>query len=446
MPNFSHPFLQKIFAYPKEKEALIYQNHSYTYDELCQQTQAQIKCLSNIPNGSSMGIIGDYDIDCVSMLLAGIEKKMILVPLSEQISNPEKLEIAQTDLLFQNNILTPYTHKAKHTMLQHLQDSSQSGLILFSSGSTGKPKAIVHNLDNLLNAYREKKYRSIKILLFLMFDHIGGLNTLFNTLAMGACGVGIENRKNVELLAQTIQNHQISLLPASPSLLNLMLLSEVNKHYNLSSLKVITYGTEQMPSSLLARLKDIFPKVKFHQTFGATEVGITQTKSFKNAIKLEDVAYKIIQGELYLKSDTCALGYLNVSDNVFDAQGYFATGDLVETIEKDGEEYIRIVGRIKEIINVGGEKVLPQEVEEVVFEMDGIKDCLAYGEANPITGQSVSLKVVLDEKILDPKDKIGLKKLIREFCKNRLENYKIPTKIIVTQNLNVSTRFKKMRR
>ena len=81
---------------------------------------------------------------------------------------------------------------------------------------------------------------------------------------------------------------------------------------------------------------------------------------------------------------------------MFDNEGYFATGDLVEVKNINGEEYIKIIGRAKEVINVGGEKVIPQEVEGVLLQIPFISDCIVYGEFNAITGQSVSVKVVLD--------------------------------------------------
>ena len=72
-----------------------------------------------------------------------------------------------------------------HKMIKSLQDTNSSGLILFSSGSTGKPKAMIHNFDHLVNHYQNKKEKSMNMIVFLMFDHIGGLNTLLNILSMG---------------------------------------------------------------------------------------------------------------------------------------------------------------------------------------------------------------------------------------------------------------------
>ena len=447
MAKFTHAFLQKIQSYDLALPALIYENTRYIYGDLIESIHAKIALLDSIPSGVCVGIVGDYDLDSIAFLLANLEKGNIIVPLTN-LDNAElesKLREGQVDFLYTQGKLTKIEDSSdKHAIIKSLQDANANGLILFSSGSTGKPKAIVHNLDSNLRAYLAKKPKKMSVLLFLMFDHIGGLNTLFNVLSIGACGVAIKNRKDINALALAIQTHKIFMLPASPSLLNLLLLSEAHKRFDLSALRLITYGTEQMPDSLMQRLKVAFPKVRFHQTFGTSEVGITQTASFENAIKLENIAYKIQNGELYLKSSHQALGYLNADNSAFDDDGYFATGDLVESIRINGEEYLRILGRSKEVINVGGEKVLPQEVENVILQMPFIKDCLVYGESNAITGQSVSVKVILQENA-EFTNNIELKKHIRLFCKDKLAPFKIPSKVQIVDSLAITERFKKVR-
>jgi acyl-CoA synthetase (AMP-forming)/AMP-acid ligase II len=123
----------------------------------------------------------------------------------------------------------------------------------------------------------------------------------------------------------------------------------------------------------------------------------------------------------------------------FTEDGWFKTGDLVETTE-DG--YLRIVGRNKEVINVGGEKVLPSEVESILLDMDEFSDVMVYGESNPITGQSVVVEVVPADAI----DKREAKKAIRRFCKDKLESYKIPSKVVIVDQTSFGERFKKIRR
>ncbi|WP_369607821.1 ANL family adenylate-forming protein [Helicobacter trogontum] len=407
MYNFTHPFLQKIQGFKLDLACLVIASQSYTYRNLLDLVQSSLDLLVNIKNGVVVGIIGDYDLSTIAFFLACIEKRCIVVPLPcslmPQATNYQSSSLqtyiteGQIDYLFHGDTLHP-THNAdkKHNMIMSLQANHVSGLILFSSGSTGKPKAIIHNLNTLLQVFLEKKPKHINILLFLMFDHIGGLNTLFNTLSLGACGITLKNRKDMQEIAKNIQDYKITLLPASPSLLHLFLLSNPTQFYDLNSLRLITYGTEKMPDSLLIKLKNAFPKVRFHQTFGASEIGITQTTTKGNFIRLNNMKYKIIDNELFVKSGTNALGYLNSDNSVFDNDGYFATGDLVEAKLINGEEYIKIIGRAKEVINVGGEKVIPQEIEGVLLEIPFISDCVVYGESNAITGQSVSVKAVLD--------------------------------------------------
>ena len=281
----------------------------------------------------------------------------------------------------------------------------------------------------------------MNMLVFLMFDHIGGLNTLFNALCMGTCLIIPKNR-DAKNICELIEKYKIMVLPSSPTFLNLILISGENKNYDLSSLRMITYGTEAMPESLLLKLKESFPKVKFLQTFGTSETGISTTSSKSSDslyMKIEDAnqEYKIVDNELWLRSKTQVLGYLNASMDSFTRDGWFKTGDLVEELE-DG--YLKIIGRAKEVINVGGQKVLPAEVESVILSMEEIDDCMVYSEANVIIGQTVVCDVVLHKSCEN------IKKIIRLFCKDKLETFKIPTKVNVVEKTNFSDRFKKIRR
>jgi acyl-coenzyme A synthetase/AMP-(fatty) acid ligase len=140
-----------------------------------------------------------------------------------------------------------------------------------------------------------------------------------------------------------------------------------------------------------------------------------------------------------LKSKTQIIGYLNSSMNSFTNDGWFKTGDLVETTD-DG--YIKIIGRNKEIINVGGEKVLPNEVESMILSIPEIEDAMVYGKENIITGQTVVCDVVLKEDIKSKEIKI----IIRKYCKDKLASYKIPTKVNIVEKTNFGNRFKKIRR
>jgi acyl-CoA synthetase (AMP-forming)/AMP-acid ligase II len=113
------------------------------------------------------------------------------------------------------------------------------------------------------------------------------------------------------------------------------------------------------------------------------------------------------------------------------------TGDAVEV---DGE-YFRILGRRTEIINVGGEKVYPTEVESVLMQMDNVHDVMVYGEKNPITGNIVAVRV----NLVAPENPAELKRRMRAYCKDKLAPFKIPVKVEITSDAQFSARYKKLR-
>ena len=439
-------FILEKFKSFNSKNAIVFEDRIYTYEEFVKQ----IKDYKNILDKHNISskvvvILGDYSFYNLALFFALYENKNIIVPITSNIKKVQDdfieesfcQTIIKTDE--RNLLIQDLKTTFSHNMIDNLREKNSSGLILFSSGSTGKPKAMIHNLDTLIDSFKDKKEKSMNMLVFLMFDHIGGLNTVFNALCMGACLI-IPKIKDAKTICELIEKYKIMVLPSSPTFLNLILISEEYKNYDLSSLRMITYGTETMPQSLLLKLKEVFPKVKFLQTFGTSETGISTTSSKSSNslfMKLEDIngEYKIVENELWLRSKTQVLGYLNASMDSFTSDGWFKTGDLVEV---DGE-YIKIIGRAKEIVNVGGQKVLPSEIESIILEMEEISDCMVYGEKNAITGQTVVCDVVLNKNIEN------IKKRVRVFCKDRLDAYKIPTKVNVVDKTNFSDRFKKIR-
>ncbi|MFW2605373.1 ANL family adenylate-forming protein [Aliarcobacter butzleri] len=441
-------FVIERFKSFNQKKALIFEDISHTYEEFILQIETYKRILNeNKISSKVVAILGDYSFYNLALFFALYENKNIIVPITTNIQKIQDefiqesfckitIKVGNDELLIQN-----LEQNHSHDMIEKLITNNNSGLVLFSSGSTGKPKAMIHNLDNLLNSYKDKKEKSMNMLVFLMFDHIGGLNTIFNSLFMGATLI-IPKQKDAKNICSLIEKYKIMVLPSSPTFLNLILISGEHEKYDLSSLRMITYGTETMPESLLLKLKNIFPKVKFLQTFGTSETGISTTSSKSSDslfMKLEDIncEYKIVENELWLRSQTQVLGYLNASMDSFTSDGWFKTGDLVEVLE-DG--FLKIIGRSKEVINVGGQKVLPSEVESIILSLDEIDDCMVYGEKNSITGQTVVCDVVLN------KDIENIKKVIRLFCKDKLDAFKIPTKVNIVEKTNFNDRFKKIRR
>lgn len=432
-----------------DQTAIIYDGKKYSYNELyikIKEIESFIK--DKIKSGEVVAILADYSFVSIALFFALYENKNIIAPITSTSQKEidgkvkESFSTKIINLENENLVITNIKSEASHKIINDLQNSKCAGLILFSSGSTGAPKAMIHNLDTLVDSYGDKKQKQINMLVFLMFDHIGGINTMLNILSMNATMIIPQNR-NADDICQLIEEYKIAVLPSSPTFLNLILINRSYEKYDLSSLRMITYGTETMPEGLLGRLKAVFSKVRFLQTFGTSETGIAATSSKSSSstfMKIDDenLEYKIVDNELWLRSKTQILGYLNRSMESFTNDGWFKTGDLVEL---DNEGFIKIIGRNKEIINVGGQKVLPSDVESVLLGMDEIEDCLVYGEQNAITGQSVSCDVVLKSGV----EADGFKILVRKFCKDKLDNFKIPTRVNVVQKTEFTERFKKSR-
>lgn len=131
------------------------------------------------------------------------------------------------------------------------------------------------------------------------------------------------------------------------------------------------------------------------------------------------------------------IGYLN-APSPFDSDGWMCTGDRVEV----RGEYIRILGRECEVINVGGQKVFPVEVETVLLQADNVCDVTVYGARHPLMGQVVHARVSLHQ----PEDATALSERLRRFCLERMARYKLPVKfVVVSEEEQRSARFKKVR-
>ena len=391
-------YLLEIFKKNKKKDAIIWNNSSYTYDWLLKNYNLWLQILkeNSVKPGSVIVIHADFSPKAISLLLAAIELKTIIVPLTDSVQSKvdDFINISAGEVVIRIDKNDDFSlQKIEKTPSNEYYDNlrlkQHPGLVLFSSGSTGESKASVHDLTFLLEKFKIKRHCLITIT-FLLYDHIGGFNT-FYVLSNAGLIVTVQSRTPIEIL-KLIENFKVQLLPTSPTFLNMLLLSEDYHNYNLDSLELITYGTEPMPMTTLKKLNDIFPKVRFLQTYGLSEVGILRSKSKSSDslwVKIggEDYKTRIVDGMLEIKSKSSMLGYLN-APSPFTDDGWFKTGD---SVEKNGE-YIKIIGRKSEIINVGGEKVYPQEVENVLLSHPIIKDVTVYGEKNLITGNIVLLK------------------------------------------------------
>ena len=442
-------YLESIFKANSDKPAIIWNDQYFKYDQLIAMINKASAFIveHNIQPGDVVALQGDFTPNTIAIMIALIKHRNIIVPLNATLkaSEVKKFDIAEVekiiivDILLDEYKLEEYHRKAVHLFYQELRERKTAGLVLFTSGTSGEPKAAVHDFEKLLQKFTSLR-QAFKTVNFLLFDHWGGLNTLFHTLSNAGVVMATKDRIP-EAVCRYIEKYQIELLPVSPSFLNLLILSECYKQYDLSSLKLITYGTEPMPDTTLKRAKQLFNKVTFQQTYGLIELGVLRSKSKSDDslwVKLggEGFDLRVVDNILQIKAVSAMLGYLN-APSPFTDDGYFITGDKVET---DGE-YMKILGRESEIINVGGDKVYPQEVENIILGIDNVLDAVVFGEKHVLVGNIVCARVVL--KI--PEDEKEAIKRIRMYCKQKLQNFKVPVKIFIEENSLHNERFKKKR-
>ena len=380
----------------------------------------------------------------VSLFLACILECLIVIPVP--IKQRNLLKLIPCNFFVNTKSLKIKSSKNNLTnnkILNNFIKKKQPGLIVFSSGSSGKQKAILHNFSLLLNKFKIER-PGYKTLLMLTFDHLGGINTLLASLFYKD-GVAICLKKRDPItVCRVIEKTKSQLLPTTPTFLNVLLLSKRQEVNDLGSLKLISFGAEFMPSELLKKLKKQFPNVLLKQTYGLSEFGVMRTKA-KNenslAIKLggEDYKIKIKDNILFVKSKTNMVGYLN-APQPFDKDGWINTQDKVIN---EGNGYLRILGRKSEIINIGGEKVYPQEVENTLLKHNDVADSRVYKRRHDVLGEYMIAEIVFKNYL---KRKNGNLISLKKFCQKNLPKYKIPTKFIV-KNLDdiVSKRLKKIR-
>lgn len=395
--------------------------------------------------GDAVVLLGDYGFGTVALLLALIERRAITVPLTPEMARavgdaPERVSARFVlDCTGDGIAVTEWPSTELPALYRTLHDRQAPGLVLFTSGSSGRPKAVVHDFSRLLDKFRVKR-PALATINFLLFDHWGGLNTLFHCLSSGSCIVLPEGRQPHEI-ARLIAAHRVELLPTTPSFLNLLLLSGAHRRFDLGSLKVISYGAEPMPAATLEAVGRELPGVELRQTYGMIELGVLRARSRSNGslfLKLGGEQYetRVVDGILQVRTQAAMLGYLD-APSPFTEDGFFITGDAVE---EDGE-YLRILGRASELINVGGQKVYPSEVEGIILDLPQVQDVVVRAEPNALLGRVV----VADVLPADGVETAGLASLVKKHCASNLQSYMVPVRVRLVDGGLTGERLKRRR-
>lgn len=272
-------------------------------------------------------------------------------------------------------------------------------LLILTTGSTGAPKGARHDWNRLLvpteGSAQDPEQRW---LLAYGLQQFAALQVLLRVFAIGATFV-VPESSSPKLATSSVLDHGVTHVSATPTFWRFLLTELRTSGRPLPPLRQITLGGEVVPKQLLQDIETAFPGCRVSQIYAATEFGASGSvrdgepglpTSILDRGDDAPVAFRVVDGELWVRSRVGMLGYYGDEDVT---DGWRATGDLVEV---QGDR-ILFQGRSSDVINVGGVKVHPIPVEERVSAIPGVQLVRAYGRPSALTGAIVAVDIVADD-------------------------------------------------
>jgi acyl-CoA synthetase (AMP-forming)/AMP-acid ligase II len=284
--------------------------------------------------------------------------------------------------------------------LQTSPGSGESSVTILTSGTTGRPKAAKHTWASLARPVRITSEAEPSSWLLTYRPHLyAGLQVSLQCFASGATLVNPGANASVDRIVDLLAREQVACVSATPSYWRQLLIFSQPEVLAKAKLRQITLGGEVVDQGVLDMLQRAFPTARLVHIYATTELGrcfsVTDGQAgfpsrFLNAVSPDGVELRIHDGELQVRSANAMRGYDALSGVANQAGDWFATGDLVRC-EADRCYFI---GRASDIINVGGNKVSPQEVEQVLRAVPGVADVRVFAKSSSMVGQMVAAQIV----------------------------------------------------
>jgi acyl-CoA synthetase (AMP-forming)/AMP-acid ligase II len=301
--------------------------------------------------------------------------------------------------------------------------------LLSTTGTTGLPKIVSHSLDSLVRTTKKNLVAEDAVRWGLLYDYtrFAGLQVLLQALLSGATTIAPNLNAGLEQQVASLANGRCTHLSATPTLWRKLLMTIAADQLNL---RQVTLGGEIADQRILDALRIRFPAARISHIYASTEAGVGFSVSDGLEGFPEDylttnpsgVALRVRDNRLHVKNIQVDAAYVGSNDCFVGEDGFVDTGDLVQ---QRGQRY-RFLGRANGVINVGGNKVHPEQVERVLLERADVAEARVYAKKNPITGALVVADVVAKESGADPQ---ALRAEIIKDCREKLERYQVPAVI-----------------
>ena len=294
--------------------------------------------------------------------------------------------------------------------------TSKSEITIFTSGTTGQPKKVVHSIQTLTRSVRRaEKYRDQKWLFAYNPTHMAGLQVFFQAFSNANTLINVFN-KNRSFVFEVIEKYNATHISATPTFYRLLLPAD----RTFENVQRVTLGGEKSSAELYENIHKLFPNAKLNNIYASTEAGSLFAAKGENFQIPESIKDKFIisdDNELLIHKSL-----LGSSESFVYNGDYYNTNDIVEWVDKE-KGLFRFISRKNELINVGGYKVNPNEVEETIYQIPGIEQVVVYGKSNSVLGNILCADVCLY-------DGVELTELkIRQYLSDKLQDFKIPRRI-----------------
>ena len=454
-------FLKKNVENHGDKIAVIDNEREITFIELYEKVKRFSNNIKILNQEEIISLISENSISFIIAYLGIINSGKIVHLISPEISEinlfnqlkSSKSKNIICNQLMKKKILNFNSIKTtifdiEEILLKHNNkeiESNQNKLayLIYTSGTTAEPKGVTvsHSMIEFTtkNIVKVLDYSDSDIdLLPLPLNHSFGLGCIHTSLYVGSTLVLLKNASNLEEILESLKKYKITTLAAIPATLTKILNFENKKLEDyFSEIRLIITNSTAIPKKTVIQFKEILKKGNLATYYGLTEASRSTFMVFdKNNQREESVGkcspnveIKIVNkeennlkfGDIFIKGENVIKKYWNnveADKNIF--ENWLKTGD---TGYFDNEGYLFLKGRSDEIINVGGEKVMPIEIEQTIKNIPGVEDAVAFGVEHEIFGQTIKLNIIKSKN--SDIDKVQ----ILSYCIKNLERFKIPSKI-----------------
>jgi len=320
----------------------------------------------------------------------------------------------------------------------------------FTSGTTGNPKGVLHCFNTTLSTCETFNRELTVTENEVMLDYLPvGLNWGYMTLVqagMVGARVVLMERFSADGALELIEKERVTYIPTAPASIVAMLNSPALARRDLDSLRIVITGGASAAVETIKAFQAALPRTKLIELYGMLETGYHSfTRLTDDPLKVngtvghcvdemglrilddddKDVPYGEV-GEIAAVGPSIHMGYLDnpaANRDAFTADGWFKTGDLGQYADREGN--VKIAGRKKEIINRGGKKYFPREIEELLYQHPKIMQVAIVGAPDPRLGEKNCLCA-----IIKPGASLALDEVVA-FLKGRVADYKLPEALVV---------------